>query len=54
MPRLHRKRLTVDMPMDMHKELKCLCKFYNITITKMVLRLIKQRLLLQQQLDKKD
>jgi hypothetical protein len=48
-PRPYRKRLTIDMPKDLHKELKEMCKLYNITLTKMVLRLIKQRLILQKQ-----
>jgi hypothetical protein len=48
MPRFGRKRLTVDVTENMHRELKGLAKFMNITMTKLIVRLIKKRLIEQE------
>lgn len=42
MPREGKKRLTCDIYEDVHKQLKKIAKDRNITITKLVLRLISK------------
>lgn len=52
MPRIGRKRLTVDIPHDLHIELKTYAKLCNCTITRIVSRLIKKKLLEIQAINK--
>jgi len=35
-----KKRLSLDLPLDIHKELKILATTHNTTITKLVIRLV--------------
>jgi hypothetical protein len=35
-----KKRLSLDLPEDVHKELKLLALLHNTTITKLVIRLV--------------
>ncbi len=38
--RVNRKRLTIDIPLDIHKELKMFSIQHNITLTKYVSRIL--------------
>ena len=49
MPRKGRKRLTVDIPENIHFELKEIAKKRNVTITKLILEIIGQRIVWEKQ-----
>jgi len=45
MGRFGRKRLAVDLPIEIHMELMKMAEKYNITLTKYLLRLIVEKLI---------
>ena len=49
MARYDRKRLAVDIPIELHDELKLLAERYNITITTIILRCIIEKLQIEKQ-----
>ena len=51
MPRYNRKRLTVDIPISVHTELKRMAEKYNITLTRYILRIIIERLSVEKDFD---
>lgn len=42
MPRKGRKRLTVDIPVSIHEELKGIAAKHNLTMTRLIIRLIME------------
>lgn len=42
---IYKKRLSIDIPMDLHDELKDMAKKYNISITKLVINEIVELLI---------
>ena len=50
MPRKGRKRLTVDIPEGFHREFKKLAALHNITMSKLIIRMIVGRIKRQQEL----
>ena len=54
MSKIDKKRLAVDIPVDLHDELKQMAKKYNVTITTMILDVVQQLLIGNRDHDKQD
>lgn len=52
MYKIDKKRLSVDIRLDLHDELKEMAKKYNVTITNIVVDLIQQTLIQNRDYDK--
>lgn len=52
MPRAGKKRLTVDLPQDMHRILKSIATLRNVSMTTLIFRQIYKIIKEQEQLDK--